>query len=184
MGGRPCEPGLTTHLGVCLERVVELDNVRLRLRDWPGLDGPLIHVPDPFSPSDAVVVELAAGLAPRYRVLSVTPRGDSPYQVDALDLLGVLGQFGFAAPVLVGERLGSVTAVVVGAWYPDRLAGLILVDVKYDPPPDESIEARALRDCPPDWPRLRRALQRPVLEIAAGALSIEAVEAFLRATLP
>ena len=37
-----------------LERTVELDSVRLRLRDWPGLVGPVIHVPDPLHTSDFV----------------------------------------------------------------------------------------------------------------------------------
>jgi pimeloyl-ACP methyl ester carboxylesterase len=146
-----------------------------------------VHVPDPLSSCFTVAAELAAALAPRYRVLSVTPRGESPYQVDAVDLVGVLRQFGFVSPVLVGERLGCVVALLVGAWYPDRVAALILVDAAYTAPSAETIEARALRDCPPDWPRLRQAVRCPVLELSSAAFSIAAVEAFLdglKATLP
>src|SRR5438874_361468 len=151
-------------LRVCLERTVELDNVRLRVRDWPGRAGPLVHVPDALVSADSVVERVAAALAPRYRVLSVAARGEAPYQVDVLDLIGVLSQFGFRTPVLLGERLGCVTALVAAAWYPDRVAGLILVDPAYDPPADEGVAARALRDCPPDWPSVRSALRCPVLD--------------------
>src|SRR5438132_9388241 len=103
--------------GVCLERIVELDNVRLRLRDWPGYAGPLVHVPDPLVSS--VVVEcIAASLAPRYRVVSLSPGNSVAYQVHATHLLAVLSQFGFVAPILVGEGLGCLATLIVAAWYP------------------------------------------------------------------
>src|SRR5207245_9519776 len=89
------------------------------------LDG-LAHVLGPLPVAHSVIDGLADALAPRYRVLSVSSRGDAPYQVDAVDLIGVLSQFGFRTPVLLGERLGCVTALVAAAWYPDRVAGLIL----------------------------------------------------------
>ena len=167
-------------LRVCLERTVELDNVRLRVRDWPGRAGPLVHVPDPLSSADSVVERVAAALAPRYRVLSVAPRGDAPYQVDVVDLIGVLSQFGFRTPVLLGERLGCVTALLAAAWYPDRVAGLILADPVYDPPASEEVAARALRDCSPDWSSVRSALRCRVLESNA----LEAIEEFLQAQVP
>ena len=127
-----------------------------------------------------MVDRLGAALAPRYRVLSVSSRGDAPYQVDVLDLVGVLSQFGFRTPVLVGERLGCVTALVAAAWYPDRVGGLILAHPVYDPPRSEGVAARALRDCPPDWSRLRAAVRCPILESAGP----QDVEAFLTAQLP
>ena len=137
-------------------------------------------MPDPLAPSDALVGVLAASLAPRYRLLSVAPRGDVPYQVDAVDLLGVLRQFGFVAPVLLGERFGALTATLAAAWYPELVAGLVLVDARLDSPlPSDSIKARALRDCPPAWSRLESALICPLLELPAGALDLQAVEAFL-----
>jgi pimeloyl-ACP methyl ester carboxylesterase len=181
-------------LRICLERTIELAEVRLRLRDWPGFAGPLVHVPDPLAASSAVVNTLAATMAPRYRVLSLTPRGVSPYQVDAFDLLATLDQFGFERPVLVGERLGCVAALLVAAWYPHRVAGLVLiVAAALDPESLNSTEvpqtadgflrARALKDCPPDWGSLRAAVECPVLELSRHATAVEAVEAFL-AQLP
>ena len=147
-----------------------------------------MHVPDPLSPADSAVDDLAAALAPRYRVLSVSSRGDVPYQVDVVDLVGVLRQFGFRTPVLVGERLGCVTALVAAAWYPERVAGLILVEPAFDPPASESLAARGLRDCPPDPGRLRAAVRCSVLERTRPThldkTARRAVEAFLAATLP
>jgi pimeloyl-ACP methyl ester carboxylesterase len=137
-------------------------------------------VPDPLSPADSAIESLASALAPRYRVVSLASRGDVPYQVDVVDLVGVLSQFGFVAPVVVGERFGCFTALVVAAWYPDRVAGLVLLDPTYAVPALESVAARALRDCPPDWSRLRSGLRCPVLE----RITPEDVEAFLRTTLP
>jgi pimeloyl-ACP methyl ester carboxylesterase len=139
----------------------------------------LVHLPEPLSSADSVVESMAAALAPRYRVLSLASRGDVPYQVDVVDLLGVLSQFGFARPVLVGERLGCVTVQVAAAWYPDRVAGLILVDPVYAPSQSETVATRALRDCPPDWSSLRAALRCPVLE----RITPDDVESFLDATL-
>jgi pimeloyl-ACP methyl ester carboxylesterase len=156
-----------TFLGVCLERTVELEGARLRLRDWPGFGGPLVHVPDPLSPSDVIVEALAAALAPGYRVLSVEPRSSQPYQVQAIDILGTLDQFGFESPILVGERLGCVAALLVAAWHPGRIARLVLIDPTYDAPltNGNSIEAQALRDCPPAWSALRSAVQCKVLVV-------------------
>jgi pimeloyl-ACP methyl ester carboxylesterase len=113
--------------------------------------------------------------------MSVSSRGEVPFQVDVLDLLGVLDQFGFRRPVLLGERLGCVTALIAAAWYADRVAGLILFEPVFsDTPRAESVPARALRDCPPDWPAVRSAVRCPVLERA----TLAEVEPFLAATLP
>ena len=166
-------------LRVCLDRTIELDGVRLRLRDWPGRGGPLVHVPDPLAPEDSLVRAVAEMLAPRYRVLSVEPRGASAYQVDAADLLATLDQFGFTTPVLVAERLGCVAALLVAAWHPSRVAGLVLVEPAYDPLPSDSLLARALKDCPPDWAALRGAVECPVLVLPRASGFLEDLETFL-----
>jgi pimeloyl-ACP methyl ester carboxylesterase len=170
-------------LRVCLKRVLELDAARLSLRDWPGFGGPLVHVPDPLSPADGVVEALAGELAPKYRVLSLSPRPRQPYQVAAADLLGLLDQFGFLKPVLVGERLGCVPALLIAAWHPERVAGLVLVDPTYDAPASDttSIEAHALRDCPADWPALRSFVQCRVLAVAWHRETPRAIADFVQA---
>lgn len=171
-------PSSATLRGVHLERTIELAEVRLRLREWPGVAGPLVHVPDPLSVDDGFAQGLAEVFAPRYRVLSVQPRGASPYQVDACDLLALLDQFGFASPVLIAEGLGCVAAVLVAAWHVDRVAGLVLVEPVYAPPLADGVPARALRDCPPNWPSLREAVQCAVLDVPRTAAVVD-IERFL-----
>jgi pimeloyl-ACP methyl ester carboxylesterase len=160
-------------LRVCLERTVELGTVRLRLRDWPGHSSPVIHVPDPVSPRAELVDALATALAPGLRVLSLQPRGDAPYQVDAADLLAVLDQFGFVRPVLIGERLGCLPALLIAAWHPGRLGRLVLIDPTCDPKGSAGIAASALRDCPPDWRGLRNAVDCPVHEVAWSSTAVD-----------
>jgi pimeloyl-ACP methyl ester carboxylesterase len=167
-------------LRVCLERTVELEGPRLRVRDWPGHRGPVVHVQDPAGPPASSFVEaFAASVAPRYRVLSLQPRDSGTYQVDAADLLAMLDTFGFRAPVLLGERLGCVPALLVAAWHPDRMAGLVLVDPLYAAPLADDVRSRALLDCPPDWPRLRARILCPVLETGSGASVGEEIRRFL-----
>jgi pimeloyl-ACP methyl ester carboxylesterase len=92
-----------------------------------------------------------------------------------MDILATLNQFGFEKPILVAERLGCVAALVLAAWNPGRIACLVLIDPTYDAPPAfaDSIEARALRDCPPDWPSLRAAVQCPIVEVRWDGATIE-----------
>jgi pimeloyl-ACP methyl ester carboxylesterase len=176
-------------LRVCLERTVELEGLQLRVRDWPGRRGPVIHVPDPTVRLGSSVVDtLAAMLPPRYRVLSLQPRDLGTYQLDAADLLAMLDTLGFRAPVFVGERLGCVAALVVAAWYPGRVAGLVLVDPLYAAPPADAVRGHAtndagpladdvrslaLVDCPPDWARLRARILCPVLETSSALVATE-----------
>jgi pimeloyl-ACP methyl ester carboxylesterase len=159
------------------------------VRDWPGLGVPLVHVPDPLRLRPSGLVEgLAALLAPTYRVLSVAPRAGAPYQVAAADLRGVLSQFGFLQPVLIGEGLGCLAVVILAAWYPERVGRLILVGPTYAAPEDrveDGIEARALQECPPDSPALLRSVRCDVLQMPADDPALlERVEAFLATRLP
>jgi pimeloyl-ACP methyl ester carboxylesterase len=115
----------------------------------------------------------------------VAPRAGAPYQVAALDLHGVLAQFGFVRPVLLGECLGCLPVVLVAAWFPQVVGRVILVDAACRAPDDARLEARALRECPPDWPALRAELRCAVLELRADDPGlVSSVEAFLEAPLP
>ncbi|MCA1648349.1 MAG: insulinase family protein [Chloroflexi bacterium] len=126
----------------------------------------VVHVPDPRAPSEAVVEALNVAFGPDYRIVSIEPRAGQPYQVQAADLLATLKQFGFPPVVMVSERFGCVAALLLAAWHPGHVQRLLLVDPIYAAPnaDDRSVEARALRDCPPDWRSLRAAVHCPVLE--------------------
>jgi len=134
--------------------------------------GPLVHVPNPLRPSPFVDT-LASMVGPEYRVLSIGLRNACAYQVQADHITGVLAQFGFAAPVLVGEGLGSAAALLVAAWSPGGVGALILVDAVYQAE-GETLAARALRECPPDVTLLRQAIRCRVLETTASADEIKA----------
>jgi pimeloyl-ACP methyl ester carboxylesterase len=96
----------------------------------------------------------------------------------------MLDQFGFEAPVLVAQQLGCVAALLVAAWHANRVAGLVLIEPTYEPPRGSSLEARALRDCPPDWTSLRQAVTCPVLELPLGASAADRVHEFVSQLVP
>src|SRR5262249_4597945 len=153
-------------LRVCLHREVELDAARLPLRDWPGQLGPLFHVPDPLAPDDHLLLAIADHFAPQYRVMSLAPGRNQPYQVDSQQVVATLAQFGFLSPTLVAERGGGVAALLAAAWYPRHVGRLVLVDFLMRTPADVGetcVTARALRDCPPSIEALRARIQCPVL---------------------
>jgi pimeloyl-ACP methyl ester carboxylesterase len=130
------------------------------------------------------VDRLAARLAPTHRVLSVSPRPGVPYQVATLDLVGVLEQFGFISPVVLGERAGCLSVMLVAAWYPERVGRVVLVDPTLEPEGDD-IAALSLRECPPDWRALRAKAACEVLELSsADPALVERVKTFLEAPLP
>jgi len=138
-----------------------------------------VHVPDPHSPREVVADALAAQFAPEYRVLSIDPRHGQPYQIQAMDILATLDQFGFEQPILVGERLGCVAALLLAAWHPTRVERLVLIDATYVAQ-GNSLEARSLRDCPPGWTTMRAAVHCPVLEVPWNTMAIEAVRTLLQ----
>jgi pimeloyl-ACP methyl ester carboxylesterase len=140
-----------------------------------------VHVPDPLSPRDDVVSDLAAYFAPEYRVLSISPRPGQPYQTQMGDVLATLDQFGFDEPIVVGERLGCVAALLLAAWHPGRAARLVLIAATFAALSHwDSVEARALRDCPPNMTTLRAAIQGPLLEIAWNAATVDNLNQFLQ----
>jgi pimeloyl-ACP methyl ester carboxylesterase len=144
----------------------------------------LVHVHDPLAAGDIVVEALAAAFAPACRVLSIEPRGGQPYQVQAADVRATLEQFGFDQPaaVLIGEGLGCVAALLVAAWHPGLVSQLVLVEPTHAAPHDHerSVEARALHECPPDWPALRNAVGCPVLEMPWNGAALETLRTFVQ----
>jgi pimeloyl-ACP methyl ester carboxylesterase len=125
------------------------------------LGGVLLHVADPLAPSLELVASIAANRAPSTRVISVRARSDAPYQVHVADLQGVCEQFGFPKVELAGEELGCIIATLFAAWFPTLVTRLTLYAPAYGTESD-GLFGRSLRDCPPDWPRLRAALACPV----------------------
>jgi hypothetical protein len=85
----------------------------------------------------------------------------------------------------MAEGSGCVTALLLAAWYAERVSGLALIDAVLAAPAGDSLVARALRDCPPDWPRLRMDLRCDVVELTADQSDLAAqVERLLSGPVP
>jgi pimeloyl-ACP methyl ester carboxylesterase len=156
-------------LRVRLEREIELAVATVRWSDWPGSKGPLVHVPDLLLPSSGLAAELAQQLSPEYRVLSMHPQTGLLYQLHVAELVGLLDQFGFEQPILIGEQSGCVVTTLLAGWYPKRLAGLILLD-----PIMEAADVPGIVDCPPKWDLVWQRIVCPTLREPGS------IEAFLK----
>jgi len=97
----------------------------------------------------------------------------------------VLTQFGFEHIVLAAEGLSCASALLLAAWYPHRVGALALIDPDIGPPTGNSLAARSLRECPPDWDGLRQRLQCPVVEFAGDSPTLASeIERLLTSGLP
>jgi pimeloyl-ACP methyl ester carboxylesterase len=96
-----------------------------------------------------------------------------PYQAQAAQTLWLLDTFGFERPVLLGSGLGAGVALLIAAWYPSRLAGLVEVNpglthercAQVADLAEQEPAWRAWLDAPPAWARLERRLTCPVLRV-------------------
>ncbi len=127
---------------VRLDRDVDLCGLRLHLQDWPGAGGPVICLPGQTA-SGRSFDGLASALQPEWRVIAVDPRGRGRsgkprhgygYQLQVADTMALMDQLGFDRVVLVGHSFGAVIALIVAAWYPERVDALVLIDGGADIP--------------------------------------------------
>jgi pimeloyl-ACP methyl ester carboxylesterase len=172
----------------CLEREIDA----LTLREWPGLRGPLVCLSDPLGSLSGLPSAFGNQLAPEWRVFSLAPRPELPYQAQAAELLRVLDTFGFERSVLLGSGLGGGIALLIAAWYPKRVAGLVLVNNhalttgrrrKIAALAADQPAWRAWLDAPPAWKRLESRVVCPVLRARTRAVRrvLDDTRAFLQA---
>jgi pimeloyl-ACP methyl ester carboxylesterase len=89
---------------------------------------------------------VAPALADRYHLISLDQRGHGESQWSptaayatadfASDLEGVMAQLGWARMALVGHSMGGHNAMSFGAWHPDRIWALAIVDSRPSIPAD------------------------------------------------
>jgi pimeloyl-ACP methyl ester carboxylesterase len=174
---------------VRLDRRFQLGAVRLQVADWPGRAGPLVCLPS-LAGVGRDFDALAERIAPAWRVLALDLRGHggstgpgsgSGYQVHVADTVALLEQLGVERAVVLGVGFGALVAALVAAWHPALVGGLVLVDA-----PEEvtvvSGDVRALRDAPPRFDRLARAIACPTLLLPIGADLVSAVQRWLTDT--
>ncbi len=119
-------------------RIQGADGVRLHVLEWSREGVPLVllhgvgneaHLWDDFVPS----------VAPHYRVIALDQRGhgdsdwdpEGRYDAESMtaDLEAVLDALGIDRLVLVGFSMGGRVAMCFSGRHPDRLAGLVIVDI-------------------------------------------------------
>jgi esterase len=118
-------------------RHLVVDGFRLHVLDWGGAGHPLLFLHGgALSAHSWDLVCLA--LRDRFRCVAVDQRGHgdsewSPgldYATDAYvrDIAGLIDRLELERPILIGQSLGAVNALVYAARHRDRLAGLVMVD--------------------------------------------------------
>jgi pimeloyl-ACP methyl ester carboxylesterase len=122
-------------------RVPGSDGLQLHLLQWSQEGVPLLLLHG-FSHEAHVWDDFAPLVAPHYRVLALDARGhgdsdrdpEGRYGWDALvaDVEAVTGKLGIERLVVVGHSMGGRTAIRFAGKHPERMAGLVIVDVGPD----------------------------------------------------
>ncbi|HTX07383.1 MAG TPA: alpha/beta hydrolase [Solirubrobacteraceae bacterium] len=101
-----------------------------------GLGPPVVLLPG-MTAAAATYAFFAKALAPGHRVFVPDVRGrglsdhpESGFTLDdyAADLLGILDRLDVASPILVGHSMGARIAAAFDVAFPNRVAGLVLID--------------------------------------------------------
>jgi pimeloyl-ACP methyl ester carboxylesterase len=80
------------------------------------------------------------------------------------DIVGVLDRIGWESAVLVGHSMGGHNAIACGAWHPERVRGLVIVDSRPVIPAERLAQMKERGERPP-----RR---HPTLEAAVAAFRL------------
>jgi pimeloyl-ACP methyl ester carboxylesterase len=168
---------------------LERDIDGLAVSEWPGRRGPLVCLSDPLGSLPDLGPALGQELAPDWRVLQPALSSEVPYQAHVAQTLWLLETFGFEQPVVLGSGLGSGVALLVAAWYPQRVAGLVLVNpglnherwAQVAALAEEQPAWRAWLDAPPAWRRLEAQVTCPMLRLRARSVRrvVDQTRAFL-----
>jgi pimeloyl-ACP methyl ester carboxylesterase len=168
---------------------LERDIDGLAVSEWPGRQGPLVYLADPLGSLPDLGPALGQELAPDWRILQPHLSPDVPYQTHAAQTLRLLDTFGFDRSVLLGSGLAAGVALLIAAWYPNRVAGLVQVNPGLSHARWAHVAAlaeqqpawRAWLDAPPAWARLERRLTCPMLRLRARSVGriVDQTRAFL-----
>lgn len=110
--------------------------LEIQLAEWPGQGPPILAVHG-LTANCRCWDAAAAALAPKNRVLAMDLRGrglsdkpDTGYSLEhhCRDIEAVLNDLGLSKAVLMGHSLGAFIIMAFAAQYPERVAGLVLVD--------------------------------------------------------
>jgi pimeloyl-ACP methyl ester carboxylesterase len=116
---------------------VRVVDARIHYLEWPGNGSTVVLLPG-YSLTAHAFREIAGQLAPRHRVIAITPRGfgesdapeSSPYTIATLvsDLRGVMDSLRIDRSVIVGHSLSGTVIAQFALEYPERVNQLVFVD--------------------------------------------------------
>lgn len=151
---------------------VVAQGTRLHLLDWGTRGRPPILFLHGGALSARSWDVVCLGLRGDYHCVALDQRGhgDSEWspimdyapEAHARDIDGVLDALGFERVVLVGQSMGGLNAFVYTTQHPDRVAGLVLVDV---------------------GPNIRMDGARRIGEFVSGTAEIDSIDAFVEQAL-
>ncbi|MEV4339456.1 alpha/beta hydrolase [Streptomyces sp. NPDC049590] len=119
------------------KRVVVRSGVRLVCRDAGGGPGPAVVLLHGLAGHAGEWDALAERLSGRHRVVAVDQRGhgaserrpgDVSHASRVADVVAVVRRLGLGRPVLVGQSLGGLTALLTAAAHPALVRALVLVE--------------------------------------------------------
>jgi len=125
-------------------RVAGADGLSIHLLEWSDEGVPLVLVHG-FGNEAHIWDDFAPRVAPHYRTVAVDlrghgdsdhdPEGRYDYDHHVADLEAVTSALGIDRLVLVGHSFGGRTATIFAAKHPERMAGLVIVDIgpEHDP---------------------------------------------------
>jgi len=131
-----------------LTSTIQLDNINLSYREWPGGKGPVICLPS-LTGHKGAFDRLADALAPAFHLVALDLRGrgdsDKPpeeygYAYHAGDILQFADRRGFDSFVILGHSFGASVAVYLASIRPQRVRGVVILDGGADPK-EEIMEA-------------------------------------------
>ncbi|WP_344499566.1 alpha/beta hydrolase [Dactylosporangium maewongense] len=118
-------------------RRVTVPRADVTLSALAGGDGPPVVLLHGLAGSAAELEPTALGLLDSYTVIVPDQRGhghatrhpaDVSRRAYVDDVLAVLDAFAQGPAVLVGQSMGAHTAMLVAAWHPDRVRGLLMLE--------------------------------------------------------
>jgi len=120
-----------------MDRYVQTNGIQLHYLEHPGAEPTLVLMPGLTANAHAFDGLIEAGLSPQFRVLALDLRGrglsDAPptgYTMadHAADVLGLLDARGLERVVLGGHSFGGLLTLYLAAYYPERVAKLLILD--------------------------------------------------------
>jgi pimeloyl-ACP methyl ester carboxylesterase len=122
-------------------KLIEVDHgISLEVLEW-GRTGRSVVLLAGLGDTAHVYDDFAPRLARKYHIYAVTRRGFSPSSVPASgydfarlaeDIVRVVGILNLARPVIAGHSFAGEEMHVLGARYPERIAGLVYIDAAFN----------------------------------------------------